>query len=269
MTHTAVRVPSHPVRPQPSARTRLALRSQSAVRHAAEHERHRLARELHDGPIQEVLAAGLAIDLCLAELPPDSPVAAGLQQAKRLTGQAMRRLRSSLQALRDGADGADAELADMLRRLQAGHPARQLDVSLEVTGRALTLTPEVRESLFRVASECVFNAAIHGRARRAVIRLSYGVGVVALSVADDGHGKPETIRSVLRGQVPGTGEGYHYGLADIAARAEEMGWTLRADRSDLGGIAVTALAPVGRPDSPQAAPVISLTSVSRHGESDG
>ena len=33
-------------------------------------------------------------------------------------------------------------------------------------------------------------------------------------------------------------------LADIAARAEEMGWTLRADRSDLGGIAVRVLMPV-------------------------
>jgi len=34
------------------------------------------------------------------------------------------------------------------------------------------------------------------------------------------------------------------GLADIAARAEEMGWTLTADRSDLGGIAVQVLMPV-------------------------
>ena len=40
----------------------------------AEHERHRLARDLHDGAIQEVLAAGLAIDLCLADTPAGSPM---------------------------------------------------------------------------------------------------------------------------------------------------------------------------------------------------
>jgi hypothetical protein len=48
--------------------------------------------------------------------------------------------------------------------------------------------------------------------------------------------------------VPGTGGGYHTGLADIAARAEEMGWTLRADRSDLGGIAVRVLLTGPAPD---------------------
>ena len=37
----------------------------SAVQQVSELERHRLARELHGGAIQEVLAAGLAIDLCL------------------------------------------------------------------------------------------------------------------------------------------------------------------------------------------------------------
>jgi signal transduction histidine kinase len=132
----------------------------------------------------------------------------------------------------------------------------QLDVSVEVTGPQVPLTAAVRRSLFQVASECVFNAALHGRARRVVIRLSYGCGVVALCVADDGHGKPKTLRKILQGGVPGTGGGYHLGLADIAARAEEMGWTLRADRSDLGGIAIRVSLPVQVPGA-------------RQGETDG
>ena len=132
----------------------------------------------------------------------------------------------------------------MLRRLTVQHPARQLDVSVEVAGAPTPLAPTVRRALFQVARECVFNAALHGGARRAVIRLSYGRVVVALCVADDGHGKPKALRKILRGEVPGTGGGYHLGLADIAARAQEMGWTLGADRSDLGGIAVRVVVPV-------------------------
>ncbi len=213
-------------------------------RQVAESERHRLARELHDGAIQEVLAAGLAIDLCLADMPAGSPLHARLEHAKRLTATALRRLRSSLQTLREGENSPDEELPDMLRRLKARHPAHQLDVSVEVTGPVVPLTAAVRRSLFQVASECVFNAAVHGRARRAVIRLSYGRGVVALCIADDGCGKPSALRKIIRGEVPGTGGGYHLGLADIAARAEEMGWTLRADRSDLGGIALRVGLPV-------------------------
>src|SRR6516165_9267339 len=96
--------------------------------------RDRLARELHDGAIQEVLAAGLAIDLCLADAPAGSPMHARLEHAKRLTATAVRRLRSSLQNLREGANAPDAELPDMLQRLTAQHAAGQLDLSLQVTG---------------------------------------------------------------------------------------------------------------------------------------
>src|SRR5215831_16657038 len=249
MIQTAVPVPIQSSRPQPSTvaqvahRSRLALRQQVAV-----DERRRLARELHDGAIQEVLAAGLAIDLCLADMPAESPMRTRLEDARRLTASALRRLRSSLQSLREGTNAPDEELPDLMRRLAARHPAHQLDVSLEITGPPVPLPPAVRWSLFHVASECVFNAAVHGGARRTVIRLSYGREVVALCVADDGHGKLKTLRKIIRGEVPGTGGGYHTGLADIAARAEEMGWTLRACRSELGGIAVQVRLPWPAPD---------------------
>jgi signal transduction histidine kinase len=251
MTRTAVTAPSRSFRPQPFVPAQVARGRPVVPQHLTEPERRRLARELHDGPVQEVLAAGLAIDSCLAEVPAQSPMRPSLEQAKRLTMTAVRQLRSSLQNLRDGADLPDAELPDLLRRLEDGHPARQLDVRLEVTCAPLPLTPAVRMSLFQMARECVFNAAVHGRARRAVIRLGYGRGTVMLCVADDGGGKPRTLMKIIRGEVPGTGGGYHLGLTDIAALAQEMGWALRADRSDLGGIAIQVTLPVpargGRP----------------------
>jgi signal transduction histidine kinase len=251
MTRTPVTAPIRSFRPQPFVPAQVARYQPVVSQHLTEPERRRLARELHDGPIQEVLAAGLAMDWCLAEVSAESPMRPRLEQAKRLTATAVRQLRSTLQSLRDGADAPDAELPDMLARLEDGHPAHQLDVSVEVTGTPLPLTPALRRSLFQIARECVFNAAVHGRARRAVIRLGYGGEAVVLCVADDGRGKPKTLRKIIRGEVPGTGGGYHLGLADIAAQAEEMGWTLRADRSDLGGIAIQVWLPVpARGDRP-------------------
>jgi signal transduction histidine kinase len=245
MTQTAVPALVPLSRPQPFVPAQAARPSQPGVQQLlAEHERHRLARELHDGAIQEVLAAGLAIDLCLADIPAGSPLYARLDEARWLTAAAVRRLRSSLQNLREGAAIRDEDLADMLQRFTARRAAGQLDVSLEVTGSPVSLTPTVRRALFQVAGECVFNATLHGGARRVIIRLSYGCGIVALCVADAGGGKPNTLRKIIRGEVPGTGGGYHTGLFDIAARAEEMGWTLRVDRSELGGIAVRVVAPL-------------------------
>jgi len=251
MTGTAVS-PIRSCPPQPFVPAQVARRIQPAEPgQLTELERRRLARRLHDGPVQEVLAAGLAIDSCLAEVYAESPLRPSLEHARRLTATALRELRSLLLSLRDGADSPDAELPDMLRRLEDGPSARQLDVRAEVTGSPLPLTATVRRSLFQIASECVFNAAVHGRARRAVIRLSYGRGIVVLCIADDGRGKPKTLRKIIRGEIPGTGGGYHLGLTDIAALAGEMGWTLRVDRSDLGGIAVQVTLPApahGRTD---------------------
>ena len=131
MTQITVPQPAQSCWPPSFGLAQAAGRSQlAAQQQVAAFERRRLARELHDGAIQEVLAAGLAIDLCLAELPEGSPMRAGLEDARRLTASALRRLRSSLQSLRTAADIADEDLPDMLRRLRGRRPTHQLEVAL-------------------------------------------------------------------------------------------------------------------------------------------
>src|SRR5262249_9161413 len=100
-------------------------------------ERRRLARELHDTAIQQVLAAALTIDWCMAEVPAGSPVYEKLTVAKRLACNAARELRSSLQELTQDTDGDDEELPDMLRRLLDSHATPRLRLGLQVSG-----TPE-------------------------------------------------------------------------------------------------------------------------------
>ena len=67
MSYAAVSVPARSFQPQPLVPAQAARRGRPGLQELlADHERHRLARELHDGAIQEVLAAGLAIDWCLS-----------------------------------------------------------------------------------------------------------------------------------------------------------------------------------------------------------
>ena len=215
-----------------------------ARRQAAGQERRRLARELHDGVIQQVLAAGLTIDLCLTEVPAGSPVHERLEHARRLAGSAVRQLRGSLRTLAEEPRPDAKDLLDMLRHLLAFPPIHELDLSVEVTGVPTKLPAPVRRSLYRVASECLFNTARHAGAGRAVIRLSYGRGAVALCVADDGHGDPEALRKIIHGGRALACGGNHFGLASIADEVAEMCGTMLVSVSDLGGIAVEVLVPV-------------------------
>ena len=248
---SAVPPQSAPGPPHLTASRRAAPPSPSGDQGRAPHsvadlERRRLARELHDRVIQPVVAAGLTIDWCMGEVPAGSPLHEQLAVAKRLTRDAARELRSSLQELAQRTDGDDEDLPDMLRRLLDTGATPRLRLSLQVRGSPQPLAPATRRWLYRFARECVFNSAVHADARHAAIRLRYADGTVALSVADDGHGRPKTLRRIISGEVPGTGGGYHFGLADIAARAREKGWTLRVSRADLGGIAMEVRLPARR-----------------------
>jgi signal transduction histidine kinase len=216
-------------------------------RNARAAERHRLARELHDNVIQQVLAAGLTIDWCLSEVPAGSAVHSQLEYAKRLTRTAARQLRSSLQNLSTSTDADHAELPELLRRLVEFHSTAQLALSLEISGTPICLPATIGESLFRATSECLFNCAVHACAGRAVISLGYSGTSVELCVADDGRGDPEKVAKIVRGEVPGTGGGYHTGLADVAGRAAEIGAILQVTKSSLGGVAVTVTLPIAAP----------------------
>jgi signal transduction histidine kinase len=212
----------------------------------SERERRRLARDLHDNVVQQILAAGLAIDWCLSEVPAGSPVHGRLAHAKRLTTDAMRELRSALRALSAPRGSVQSDLPELLRRVVEVHGAGRLGLNLRVTGMPITLPAAVTESLRSIAGECLFNSAVHGGALHADVSLSYKGDNVTLTIADDGRGDAETLSAIMRGEVPGTDLGYHTGLTDMAARAAEFGGTLRAVPSHLGGIAVTTTLSVNR-----------------------
>ncbi|KWX05444.1 hypothetical protein TH66_02250 [Carbonactinospora thermoautotrophica] len=225
------------------ARSSLDLARQREV---IDHERRRLARELHDSVAQHILSAGMAIEWCRAEVAQGSPVRDQLEHAKQLTRVAVEQLRSAIYALSDADAPQGTDLPDMLNRLRTFHSPADFDLRIRIEGRPVPLDPAARSSLFRIASECLFNTAVHAEARRAIVRLVYRDDILRLLVADDGCGHPEKLRRILRCQVPGAGNGYHHGLLNMAQRAAEMGGTLTINRARLGGVCIEVSVPLAR-----------------------
>ncbi|MGZ4533166.1 MAG: MadS family sensor histidine kinase [Mycobacteriaceae bacterium] len=221
-------------------------------REVLDSERHRISRELHDSVTQCVLSAGMQIEVCRSELGPSELASPELMQrlemAKDLTRRAVEQLRSAIYALNHDADSGHSSLPEALEQLGTVHMPDDLQVLLRIEGQPCELSPDVEHALFRIAGEALFNTAVHANASMAVLRLSYRVGEVMLSVADDGTGDPAELRRVLRLAVAEDVDGHHRGLANMQARTREMGGSFQVRRARLGGIRVAVLLPLAELD---------------------
>ncbi|MDD7969148.1 MadS family sensor histidine kinase [Actinomycetospora lemnae] len=220
-------------------------------REVLDSERHRIARELHDSVTQYALSAGMQIEVVRSEIR-DERQRRRLETAKALTRRAVEQLRSAIYALNHSGDRGRQSLPAMLEELSTVHMPSDLRVQVRIEGRPVPLSSAAERSLFRVAGEALFNAAVHAEAGVAVVRLAYRKDRLVLSVSDDGTGDPEHVRRSLRVAAAGDLDGSHRGLVNMAERAREIGGTLRIRRAPQGGIRVEVGVPLTT--APAAAP---------------
>ena len=199
---------------------------------AREAERSRLAREIHDGPLQDVHA----LRLLASETVEDE------------AGRIARDLRAIAEDLRPPAlarFGLAAALAAHARRVRERHPQVQIDLDVDERGSLSAEPPEiVRSALFRIAQEALTNAIEHGHATRVRIQLQpLPASRLQLTIADDGTGLPT--RSP---DLEALADAGHFGLIGMHERAEALGGTLvlSADGLDGAGTRVQATVPVSQ-----------------------
>ncbi|MFF5987003.1 MadS family sensor histidine kinase [Prauserella flavalba] len=208
-------------------------------RQALDDERHRIARELHDSVTQDVLSAGMTVEVCRAELAVEGgheQVVEQLTAAKDLTRHAVERLRAAIYALHNGSEEPPGSLPVLLERLSSVHLPSDLKVRVRVVGTPVPLPGEVEHSLLRLAGEALFNTVMHTTAEQALVRLRYRPERIVLTISDDGDGDPAQLRKTLKLTAATDLAGVHRGLANMQARAKELGGTMSIRRSELGGI---------------------------------
>jgi signal transduction histidine kinase len=177
-----------------------------------------------------------------------------LETAKQLTRRAVEQLRSAIYALNHSGEHGHRTLPAMLEELSAVHMPSDLRVEVRIEGRPMSLPATAERSLFRVAGEALFNAAVHAEATVAVVRLAFRKDRLVLSVADDGTGDPEQVRRTLRVAAARDLDGSHRGLANMAERSREIGGTLAVQRARQGGIRIQVVVPLPiGPDAERAA----------------
>jgi len=203
---------------------------------AAESERKRWARELHDETLQSLSALRIGLSSAGRSERPDALPQAVVQAVGQLE-EAIANLRALITDLRPAALdelGVQAALEGLAERsLRHG---LDVDMSIELADerdiQASRHPPEVETAIYRIVQEALTNASKHGAAKRAVVEISEQDATVHLSVRDDGAGfDPDA-------------ETDGFGLLGMRERVELLGGRLLLDSTPGNGTTITASIPV-------------------------
>jgi signal transduction histidine kinase len=205
---------------------------------AAEAERARWARELHDDTLQGLGILRLTLGAAQRDGRPET-IARVVGEALDQLGSDIANLRALITDLRPaaldqlGIEAAVMALVDRVKLLGLG-----VDVSVDLTyeqGRASTrYISELETAVYRIVQEALTNATKHGRAKRAVVEVHEDERNVRVAIRDDGQGFDPNEKA--------TG----FGLPGMRERAELLGGTLSIESAAGEGTTVTALLPVRR-----------------------
>jgi signal transduction histidine kinase len=210
---------------------------------ASERERTKIAADLHDGVVQNLVGMGLMLASEAAQLKADPEAANGRQDLIELLEQSAAEAREATKDLRTliidlapptlRREGLQAALLEVLR-----------DIKRKGTDTTLDLPPNLRlrkdraALIFRVAQEVLRNVAAHAQAKNVKVELVTEDGSAILSIEDDGRGF--TPEDVARRRSEN-----HLGTSAIVDLAEAAGGTLTIDSEPGRGTLVVLTLPIG------------------------
>jgi two-component system sensor histidine kinase DesK len=218
----------------------LAQARETVAKLAANEERLRLARDMHDLTGQSLSMITLKSELAAKRL---TRLPASAERDAILTelGDVSRVSRQTLHDIREAVSGyrkptLAIEVITARGALEAA--GIQLDDDPELTMRSGTFDPDAEAVLAWCLREAVTNVIRHSRARHCRLRLIERLGEVSLEVTDDGHGFSGPAKDSAKAAATGSG------LRGISERLSAAGGHVSLGQGDNGrGFRLTATVP--------------------------
>ena len=202
---------------------------------AQEEERRRIARDLHDDPLQKVIAAALRLDASVERVPAlrEDPSFGKLADSMRAAIARMRVLMFELRPQTLDEHGLAAALRAYLEQQGEQDPAFP---AWDLRDR-MAEPPGGEEAvlLFRIAQEAITNVRKHAHAGRVAVELGERDGGRLLRIVDDGRG----FATGGRADSPGG----HLGITTMRERAEMAGGWLRIEPRHPRGTSIESWIP--------------------------
>lgn len=200
---------------------------------AAEQERGRWARELHDETLQGLGAVRVLLSTGLRQTSADSRERV-MRDAIEHISQEIENLRALISELRPAALdelGLQPAIEGLIER-SASRQGLEVQARIELDSHDGRLSPELESTIYRLVQEALTNVVKHARADRVEIELVRRDSDVSLLVRDDGMGFDVA--------APTAG----FGLSGMRERVELSSGTLEVESAPGGGTTVRARIPV-------------------------
>jgi signal transduction histidine kinase len=225
----AVRLALENARLQVQLRAQLDEVQQSRMRlvEAADSERRRVERDLHDGAQQQLVTLILSLQLAKAEALRSSD-----SKTVQLLDASIGSLVQALDELRSLARGihptilAEAGLIPAIRSL-----ADRCPIPVEVTGELGRIEPKLETALYFVAAEAITNAVKHSKGQHICVDVRRGSGWASVDISDDGIGGADLSQGT--------------GLVRLADRLAAVGGRFNVQSSASDGTTLHAEVPCG------------------------
>jgi two-component system NarL family sensor kinase len=190
-------------------------------------ERRRIARELHDGLGQELVAMKMMVNAMLQDAP----------RLKDKVDEVTGMIDSASQDIRSLSHLLHPPLLDEVGLISAvrwyldGLTKRScIETTLEVQPDDFPrLSPDLERAIFRIIQEALTNVFRHSGAQRSWVGVERRESEIIVRVRDDGKGITRQISELAPGQIG-------VGIGGMSQRAKEFGGKLRVTNAHPGTI---------------------------------
>ena len=198
-------------------------------------ERIRIAQELHDTLLQGVISASLQLFVATSKVPGDSPAKPLLGRVEQLMGDVVDEGRNAVDGLR-GSDRLSQTIEEAFSRPPQEFAVQEhVQYRVVVDGPQRTITPSIRDEVYRIIREALVNAFRHSEGTNIEVEIGYAAARVQIVVRDNGCGiNPDFLRSGREG---------HWGLPGMRERSERIGARFEVRNRVGGGTEVELVVP--------------------------
>jgi signal transduction histidine kinase len=160
-------------------------------RRAGAAERTRVARELHDGAVQSLIAVEMQVDVLRrqAETSPGA-IGAELGRIQGLLREEVLKLRELMQQMKSIDVDARRFLSVVRDAVERFERETGISARFVTDAEKLEMPDKVCREFLRIVQEGLVNVRKHSKARHALVRLSSSSGEWCLTLEDDGKGFP-------------------------------------------------------------------------------